>query len=125
LSWDSSSSNKDSLPFDLALSEALHRAEERVDALVAKLEISETARKKAEKDAAAVEVLFQRLKTAEDTLSDKVAQKIERENAIVTRFDTQNRRFTSKPLFLLALCFYLCLFLDVYELVVFSSRAYG
>jgi flagellar motility protein MotE (MotC chaperone) len=113
------------LSFNLSISKALHRAEERADALAAKLEISETTRKKAEKDAAAVEGLRQRLKTAEDTLSDKVGQQIERENAIVTRFDTQNRRFTSKSLFSLAFCFCLCLFLDVYELVVFSSRAYG
>ena len=55
-------------------SEALWRAEERADALAAKLERSEKAREKAEKDAAAVEGLRQRLQTAEDALSDKVAQ---------------------------------------------------
>jgi hypothetical protein len=60
-------------PFDLSLSEALRRAEERTDALAAKLEINKTARKKSEKDAATIEGLRQRLKTAEDTLSDKVA----------------------------------------------------
>ncbi|KAM0857498.1 hypothetical protein ACQ4PT_048462 [Festuca glaucescens] len=77
------------------LREALRRAEERADALEAKLKSSETARKKAEKDAVAVESLCQRLKTAEDALSDKEAQQIERENAIVERFETQNRRFTT------------------------------
>ena len=111
LSWDSSSSNDDSSPFDLSISEALHRAEERADALEAKLKISEKAREKAEKDAAVVEGLHQRLKTAEDTLSDKVAQQIERENSIVMRINTQNRRFTSKPLLRSPFCFYFCLFL--------------
>ncbi|KAK1642777.1 hypothetical protein QYE76_060582 [Lolium multiflorum] len=79
-----------------ALKEALRRAEERVDALAAKLELSEKAREKAEKDAAAVEGLRQRLQTAEDALSDKVAEQIERENAIISCFDTQNRRFTRR-----------------------------
>ena len=55
-------------------SEALRRAEERADALAAKLERSEKARGKAEKDVTAVEGLRQRLQTAEDALSDKVAQ---------------------------------------------------
>jgi hypothetical protein len=40
-----------------SFSEALRRAEERADALAAKLERSENAREKAEKDAAAVEGL--------------------------------------------------------------------
>lgn len=70
---DSSPSNEDSLPFDVFLSEALRRAEERAEALEAKLEISEKAREKAQKDAAAVEDLRWRLKTAEDDLSDKEA----------------------------------------------------
>jgi flagellar motility protein MotE (MotC chaperone) len=86
------------LPFDLSISEVVRRAEERTDALEAKLKISEKAREKAEKDDAVVEGLRQRLKTAEDTLRDKEAQQIEHENAIVTRFETQNRKFTSKPL---------------------------
>jgi translation initiation factor 2B subunit (eIF-2B alpha/beta/delta family) len=68
-------------------SEALRRAEERVDALDAKLKLSEKAREKAEKDAAAIEGLRQRLQTAEDALSDKVAQQIERKNVIVTRLE--------------------------------------
>ncbi|KAK1692138.1 hypothetical protein QYE76_008835 [Lolium multiflorum] len=78
------------------LRDALRRAEERADALEVKLKTSETARKKAEKDAAAVESLRQRLQTAEDALSDKEAQQVERENATVERFETQNRRFTRR-----------------------------
>jgi Flp pilus assembly protein TadD len=85
------------MSFDLLLfSEALRRAEEHADALEAKLKSSEAAREKAEKDAAVVESLRQRLQTAEDALSEKEAQQIKRENAIVARFDTQNRRFISK-----------------------------
>jgi hypothetical protein len=56
------------------LSVALCQAEERVDALAAKLELSEKARKKAEADATAVEDLRQRLNNAENALSDKIAQ---------------------------------------------------
>jgi hypothetical protein len=77
-------------------SEALRRSEERDDALGAKLERSEKAREKAEKDAVAIGDLRQRLQTAENALSDKISQQIERENAIIDRFDTQNRRFLSK-----------------------------
>jgi hypothetical protein len=122
---DSSSSNEDSLPFALFISEALHRAEERADALEAKLKISEKAREKAEKDAAVVEGLRQRLKTTEDTLSDKEAWQIERENSIVTRFDTQNCRFTSKPLLHSPFASAFVCFSDINELMVFSSRADG
>ena len=105
-----SPSIEDSLPSNLFLSEALRRAEERADALEAKLKSSEIAHKKAEEDAAAVEGLHQRLKTAEDALSEKEARQIERENAIVERFGTQNRRFTSKllrclPLASVFICF--------------------
>jgi flagellar motility protein MotE (MotC chaperone) len=76
--------------------EVLRRAEEHADALASKLELSEKAREKAEEDAAAVESLRQRLQTAENALSEKNSQQIERENAIADRFDTQNQRFTSK-----------------------------
>ncbi|KAM0885795.1 hypothetical protein ACQ4PT_030102 [Festuca glaucescens] len=78
------------------LREALRHAEERADALEAKLKSIKAARKKAEEDAAAVEDLRQRLTTAENALSEKEARQIERENAIVERFDTQNRRFTRR-----------------------------
>ena len=107
-----SPSVKNSLPSNLFPSEALRHAEERADALEAKLKSSEAARKKAEEDAAAVEDLRQRLTTAENALSEKEARQIERENAIVERFDTQNRRFTSKFLRCLPLaCLYLSLML--------------
>ena len=92
-------------------SKALRRAEERAAALDAKLKVSEKARVKAEKDAAAIEGLRQRLQTAEDALSDKEAQQIERENAIVTRLETQIRRFTSNLLLLSPFCFCFCPFL--------------
>ncbi|KAK1620365.1 hypothetical protein QYE76_025882 [Lolium multiflorum] len=78
------------------LRDALHRAQERADALEAKLKTSEIARRKAEKDAAVVEGLRQRLKTVEDAMSDKEAQQVERENAIVEHFEKQNRRFFRK-----------------------------
>ena len=107
LSVDSLFSNGHSFPF---ISEALRCAEERADALDAKLKVSEMARIKAEKDAAAIEGLRQRLQTAEDTLSDKETQQIERENAIVMRLETQIRRFTSKLLLLSPFCFFGCLF---------------
>jgi chromosome segregation ATPase len=86
------------------LSVALRQAEERVDALAAKLELSEKAREKAEADAAAVEDLRQRLNNAENALSDRIAQHIKREEAIVNRFDTQNRRFVSNFSLYLSLC---------------------
>jgi hypothetical protein len=82
------------------LSEARRRAEERVDALDTKLKRSEKAREKAEIDVAAVEGLRQRLQTAEEALRNKETQQIERENAIVTRLETQIRRFTINMLFL-------------------------
>jgi hypothetical protein len=80
----------------IILSDALRQAEERDDALAAKLELSEKGRKKAEADTAVVEDLRQRLNNAENALSDKIAQQIECERAIISRFDTQNRCFVSK-----------------------------
>jgi vacuolar-type H+-ATPase subunit I/STV1 len=120
-----SPSVEDSLPSNLFPSEALRRAEERADALEAKLKSSETARLKAEEDAAAVEGLRQRLRTAEDALSEKEARQIERENAIVERFNTQNRRFTSKLLRCLPFASVFICFSDVDEFMVCSSRADG
>ncbi|KAK1649206.1 hypothetical protein QYE76_067011 [Lolium multiflorum] len=72
------------------LAHALHRAEERADDLEAKVKASETAHKKAEKDAAAVEDLRQRLQAAEDALSDKEAKQVEHENEISTLLETQS-----------------------------------
>jgi hypothetical protein len=56
-------SDKGFLPSGFFFSEALCLAEEHADALATKLELSEKAREKAEKDAAAVEGLRQRLQT--------------------------------------------------------------
>jgi predicted TIM-barrel fold metal-dependent hydrolase len=86
-------------------SEALRRAEERANVLDAKLKRSEKALEKAEKDAAIVEGLRQRLQTTEDALSDKEAQQIERKNIIMTRLEMQIRGFTSNLLFLSPFCF--------------------
>ena len=109
-----------------SFSETLRRAEERADALEAKHKSSEAARKKAEKEAAAFEGLRQRLQTAEDALSEKEARQIERENAIVDRLETQNRRFTSKLFLHLSFCFCLDLFVsDVDGLLFCSSRTDG
>jgi hypothetical protein len=96
------------------LSDALRRAEERADALAAKLELSEKAHEKAEADAAIVESLRQRLQTAENAFSDKIAQQIERENAIADRFDTQNQRFVSKLFSFTCLYVYLDLPLQIF-----------
>jgi hypothetical protein len=120
------SSDNGSSPY--VFPEALRRAKEHADALAAKLELSEKAREKAQKDATAIEVLRQRLQTDEDALSDKVAQQIERENTIVARFDMQNRRFTSKlfsALYYFASAFADVVIFNVDELMVSSSRADG
>ncbi|KAK1612256.1 hypothetical protein QYE76_035929 [Lolium multiflorum] len=61
-----------------SVQEALHRSEERANDLEAKLKASEEARKKAEKDAASVEDLRQRLQVAVDALSDREAKQVER-----------------------------------------------
>ena len=79
-------------------SESLDRAEKHAEDLAARLERSEKARERAEREAATVEDLRQRLHKAEEALSDKVSQQIARENAIIARLETQNRRFVSKYL---------------------------
>ena len=90
------------------LAENLAEANQRADALAKKLEQSEKARKKAEAnakkakadaekakaDAACVEDLRKRLHDAENALSDKVA----REEKILSRLESQSRRFVSKCL---------------------------
>jgi hypothetical protein len=107
------------------LSDALRRAEERADALAVKLELSEKAPEKAEADAAAVEGLRQRLHTAENALSDKIAQQIKREEGIIARFDTQIRCFVSKffPFYHSSLSWFGSLHID--ELAFCSSRKNG
>ncbi|KAM0868448.1 hypothetical protein ACQ4PT_041307 [Festuca glaucescens] len=77
-----------------SLREALRRAEERANDLAEKLRASEEAREKAEKDAAGVEDLRRRLQAAEDALSDREAKLVQRDNDIITRLETQSRRFS-------------------------------
>ena len=76
--------------------EALAKANKRADDLAANLEQSEKARKKAEQDAASVGDLRKRLHQAENALSEKTTQQIAREEAIIGRLESQNRRFASK-----------------------------
>jgi hypothetical protein len=83
----------------LFLPEALRRAEERANGLETKLKASEEARKRAEKDAADVKDFRQRFQAAEDALSDKEAKQVERKNDIITRLETQSRRFSSNTIF--------------------------
>ncbi|KAK1653674.1 hypothetical protein QYE76_071479 [Lolium multiflorum] len=78
------------------LRENLGRAEKHAEVLAAKLERSEEARENAEREATIVEDLRQRLHKAENALSDKVSQQIARENSIIARLETQNRRFVRK-----------------------------
>ena len=74
----------------------LAEANNRADALALKLEQSEIARKKAEADAAVVEDLRKRLHDAETSLSENIAQQSTREKEILTRLESQSRRFVSK-----------------------------
>jgi Fe2+ transport system protein B len=83
------------LSFFLLL-EALAKANKRVDDLALKLEQSKKAREKAELDAASVESLCKRLHEAETALSDNTTQQIAREEDIIARLESQNRRFVSK-----------------------------
>jgi hypothetical protein len=105
--------------------DALHRAKKRAEDLADKLEVSEKARTKDEKDAAAVGDLCQRLHDAENALCDRISQQIARENSIVDRLDTQNRRFVSK--FFLSLVFVssFVFFSDIDDLILCSSREDG
>ncbi|KAK1604414.1 hypothetical protein QYE76_028087 [Lolium multiflorum] len=75
---------------------AIKEAKLKTDDLEAKLKASEIARKKPEKDASGVEDLRRRLQAAEDALSDKEAKQVECENAIIKRLETQSRRFSRK-----------------------------
>jgi hypothetical protein len=109
-----------------SLPEAMRRAEERANDLETKLKASEEARKKAEKDDANVKYLRQRLQAVENALSDKDAKQFERENNIVTRFETQSRRFSSNTFFPFFFCF--SLFLNIFGvdyLLLFFSRKNG
>ncbi|KAK1668805.1 hypothetical protein QYE76_056964 [Lolium multiflorum] len=74
----------------------LAEANKRADALAVKLEQSEEARKKVEKDAAAIEDLRKRLHDAETSLSNNISQQSSREAEILARLESQTRRFISK-----------------------------
>ena len=80
----------------LILPGELAEANKRANALATKLEQSEKARKKAEADAAAVEDLRKRLHDAENSLSENIEQQSARETEILTRLESQSRRFVSK-----------------------------
>jgi small-conductance mechanosensitive channel len=80
------------------LLEDLSEANKRADDLAFKLEQSEKAREKAESDAAAVKDLRKRLHDAENSLSEHITQQSVREEEIVTRLQSQSRRFVSKYL---------------------------
>ncbi|KAK1652037.1 hypothetical protein QYE76_069842 [Lolium multiflorum] len=78
------------------LEENLAEANKRADALAIKLEQSESARKKAEADAASVEDLRKRLHDAETSLSEHITEQSAREEAIIKRLESQSRRFVRK-----------------------------
>jgi DNA repair exonuclease SbcCD ATPase subunit len=78
------------------LSGQLAEANKHANALAAKLEQSEKARKKAEADAAAVEDLRKRLHDAETSLSENISEQSARETEILSRLESQCRRFVSK-----------------------------
>ncbi|KAK1615972.1 hypothetical protein QYE76_021489 [Lolium multiflorum] len=78
------------------LEEKLAEANKRADALAAELEQSETARMKAEADAATVEDLQKRLDDAKNALSENVAQHSAREEEILSRLESQSRRFVRR-----------------------------
>jgi hypothetical protein len=80
----------------LLLPEALDKANKRADDLALKLEQREKNHKKAEQDAASIGDLCKRLHHAENALSEKMTQQIAREEAIIGRLESQNRRFVSE-----------------------------
>jgi chromosome segregation ATPase len=82
----------------------------RADALAAKLEQSESARMKAEADAATVEDLQKKLDDAKKALEENVAQHAAREEEILRRLESQSRRFVSKCPHLYAFLRRLCSF---------------
>ncbi|KAK1612065.1 hypothetical protein QYE76_035738 [Lolium multiflorum] len=74
----------------------LAEANNHANALAAKLEQSEKARKNAEADAAAVEDLRKRLHDAETSLSENIQQQSARETEILSRLESQCRRFVRR-----------------------------
>jgi hypothetical protein len=106
-------------------SENLDRAKKRTEELALKLEQSEQACEKAERDAATVEDLRQRLHKAANALSGKVSQQIARENAVIDRLETLNRRFVSKCFPSPAFVLLLLASPNIEELPLCSSREDG
>ncbi|KAK1648704.1 hypothetical protein QYE76_066509 [Lolium multiflorum] len=78
------------------LAETLVESNKRADALAIELEQNEKARKKAQADAATVDDLRKRLHEAETSLSDNIAHQSAREKEILTRLESQSRRFVRK-----------------------------
>ncbi|KAK1684691.1 hypothetical protein QYE76_045539 [Lolium multiflorum] len=76
--------------------EKLVEANKHADSLARKLEEKEKALKKAESDAAVIEDLRQRLHEAETALSDNISEQAVRENEILSRLQSQSRRFVRK-----------------------------
>ncbi|KAK1580004.1 hypothetical protein QYE76_059225 [Lolium multiflorum] len=74
----------------------LAESNKRADALAVKLKQSEENRQKAEKDAAAIEDLRKRLHKAETSLSDNITQQSAREAEILSRLESQCRRFVRR-----------------------------
>ncbi|KAM0865015.1 hypothetical protein ACQ4PT_043576 [Festuca glaucescens] len=81
-----------------SLRKALHLAEKRATELEKKLQASEKARKKAEREAASIGDLQDRLHAAENALSEKEKEVAKREAAIVARFETQSARFSTEKI---------------------------
>ncbi|KAK1602255.1 hypothetical protein QYE76_008378 [Lolium multiflorum] len=74
----------------------LAESNKRADALAVKLKQSEENRQKAEKDAATIEDLRKRLHKAETSLSDNITQQSAREAEILSRLESQARRFVRR-----------------------------
>ncbi|KAK1691841.1 hypothetical protein QYE76_008538 [Lolium multiflorum] len=74
----------------------LAEANKRADALALQLEQSENARKKAESNAAVIEDLRKRLHSAENSLSENITQQTAREEGIISRLESQSRRFVRR-----------------------------
>jgi hypothetical protein len=110
----------------LFTSENLAEANKCADALASKLEQSESARKKAEADAASVEDLRKRLHDAETSLSEHITEQSVREAAIIKRLESQNRRFVSKCPSYFAFLAFLYSFVDqlIFALTGKTSQEY-
>ncbi|KAM0851088.1 hypothetical protein ACQ4PT_052641 [Festuca glaucescens] len=81
-----------------SLRKALHFAEKRANELEKKLKASKKAREKAEREAASVGELRDRLHAAENALSEKEEGIAKREAAIIARFETQSTRFSTEKI---------------------------